>query len=246
MKRNRLQAANQICEAGRRLYSRGFAAGNDGNISFRIDEKSVLCTPTLICKGYMTPGYLCTVDLDGNQLSGKRKRTSEIFLHLEVYRGNPNVAAVVHCHPPHATAFAIAHEPIPTGIIPEVEVFLGVVPHAPYETPGGRDFAATIRPFTKSANTVVLSNHGTVSWGPSVERAYWCTEILDAYCRMLILAKLIGGAERLPPKKVRELLALRPAFGMPPDERSTPAELYVNPAYAARKAKRPRRDRRRS
>lgn len=222
----------QICEIGRRIYARGFAAGNDGNISCRLSDEVVLCTPTLICKGFMTPDDLCTVDLSGRQLSGKRPRTSEIFLHLEVYKGDPAVKSVVHCHPPHAVAFAVAHEDIPTGILPEVEVFLGPVPRAPYETPGNDRFAATIRPFIGRANTVVLSNHGTVSWGPTVERAYWNTEILDAYCRILILARQIGRVERLSAEKVNELLDLKQQFGEAPDARRRfGGELIINPDF---------------
>lgn len=222
----------QICEIGQRLYLRGFAAGNDGNVSFRLNEREVLCTPTLICKGFMSADDLCVVDLAGNQLSGTRRRTSEIMLHLEVYRGNGDAKAVVHCHPPHATAFAIARIDIPSGILPEVEIFLGVVPRAEYETPGGPGFAATIRPFVGGANTVVLSNHGTVSWGASVEQAYWHTEILDSYCRMLILASQLGNVERLPDAKVRELLALRPQFGIAPDPRlAGQGDLFANPTF---------------
>ena len=223
---------DDICDIGRGIYARGFAAGNDGNISYRVSDNIVLCTPTLICKGMMSPADLCTVDLGGKQLSGERKRTSEIQLHLEVYRGDSSVRAVVHCHPPHATAFAVAREPIPSCILPEVEVFLGIVPTAEYETPGGRDFAATIRPFVGRANTVVLSNHGTVSWGPTLEQAFWNTEILDAYCRILILAKLIGNVERLPAAKVEELLDLREAFGAGVDPRRRDGSpLAVNPYF---------------
>lgn len=220
-----------ICEIGRRLYARGFAAGNDGNLSIRIRDSVVLCTPTLICKGFMQPEDLCTVDLAGAQLSGDRARTSEVLLHLEIYRGDPQTRAVVHCHPPHATAFGIARIDIPTGVLPEAEIFLGAVPRAPYETPGDAPFAATVRPFIGRATAVVLSNHGTVSWAPDLERAYWYTETLDAYCRMLLLAKMLGNVERLPAEKVRDLLALRPRFGLPPDPRSAAGELFVNPGF---------------
>jgi L-fuculose-phosphate aldolase len=122
------------------------------------------------------------------------------------------VRAVVHCHPPHATAFAVAREDIPSGVLPEVEIFLGAIPRAAYETPGSPNFAETIRPFIGKANTVVLSNHGTVSWGPTLERAYWQTEILDSYCRILILARQIGHVERLSDAKINELLELRERF----------------------------------
>ena len=180
----------------------------------------------------MQPADLCITDLGGKQLSGARKCTSEILLHLEVYRSDPETQAVVHCHPPHATAFAVAREDIPTGILPEAEVFLGVVPRAEYETPGSASFAETVRPFLGRTNTVVLSNHGVASWGPTLELAYWRTEILDSYCRILILAKLIGNVERIPAEKVEELLDLKEKFQAEPDPRRTAGgELLVNPEF---------------
>jgi L-fuculose-phosphate aldolase len=222
----------EICDIGRRLYAKGFAAGNDGNISYRLTKNTVLCTPTLICKGFMQEDDLCVVDLQGRQLSGRRPRTSEVLMHLEIYGADPEIKAVVHCHPPHATAFAIARVDIPTCILPEVEVFLGVVPRAEYETPGSKSFADTVRPFVGKANTVVLSNHGTVSWGPTVEKAYWHTEILDAYCRMLLLAKQLGQIERLPCAKVNELLDLKERFGAGTDpRRASGGELCVNTEF---------------
>lgn len=230
-------ARREMCEIGRRIYARQFAAGNDGNLSCRLSDETFLCTPTLVCKGFMKPGDLCIVDLTGRQLSGKRPRTSEVLLHLEVYRHDPAVRAVVHCHPPHATAFGIARVDLPSGILPEVEVFLGVVPRAAYETPGGPDFASTVRPFVGRANTVLLANHGTVSWGPTLERAYWNTEILDSYCRILLLAQQLGHVERLPEPKVRELLDLKERFGIDPDPRRTRGSpLYVNRGFGCDEA----------
>jgi L-fuculose-phosphate aldolase len=123
------------------------------------------------------------------------------------------VQSVVHCHPPHATAFAIAREPIPQAVLPEVEVFLGEVPIAPYETPGSQQFAETILPFVRRSNVIILANHGTVSYGESVERAYWWTEILDAYCRILILARQLGPINYLSPQKTQELLDLKAKWG---------------------------------
>ncbi len=136
---NLMQLKEEICDIGRRLYNKGFAAGNDGNISYRLNEKEVLCTPTMISKGFMKPSDLCIVDMDGNQISGQRKRSSEIRLHLTIMKARPEIKSVVHCHPPHATAFAIAREPIPQCILPEVEVFLGDVPITKYETPGDQN-----------------------------------------------------------------------------------------------------------
>ena len=231
----------QICDVGRRLYARQFAAGNDGNISCRLSDNVVVCTPTQICKGFMKPDDLCTVDLSGKHIFGKRPRTSEVLLHLEIYRADPAVRAVVHCHPPHATAFGLAGIDIPTCILPEVEVFLGVVPRAEYETPGSESFAQTVRPFVGKANTVILSNHGTVSWGLSVERAYWHTEMLDSYCRMLMLACQIGGVRRLPESKVNELLDLKEQFGAGVDPRRLfGGELCVNTGFGREDAGAPR------
>ena len=204
----------EICEIGRRIYNKGFAAANDGNISIRVGENEVLCSPTLICKGFMTPDDICAVDMEGTQIAGKKKRTSEVLLHLAIMKAAPDVKAVVHCHPPHATAFAVAREPIPQCILPEIEVFMGEVPIAPYETPGGHAFANTVVPFIKQGtNTIILANHGTVSFGATLEQAYWKTEILDAYCRILLLAKQLGRVEYLDERKSRELLDLKKKLG---------------------------------
>jgi L-fuculose-phosphate aldolase len=207
------QIKQDMCEIGRRIYARQFAAANDGNITVRVSENEVLCTPTLQCKGFLKPDDISLIDMTGKQLSGRKKRSSEALLHLEIYRQREDIKSVVHCHPPHATAFAIAREPIPQCILPEVEVFLGDVPITKYETPGGQDFADTIIPFVKRTNVMILANHGTVSYGETVEQAYWWTEILDAYCRMLILAKQLGNVSYLSGEKSQELLDLKDKWG---------------------------------
>ena len=202
-----------ICEIGRRVYQKGFAAANDGNMSIRVGENEVLCSPTMICKGFMTPDDICAVDLDGNQIAGKRKRTSEILLHLSIMKARPDVEAVVHCHPPHATAFAVAGEPIPQCILPEVEVFMGEIPIAPYETPGTQKFADTVLPFLKGTSCVILKNHGTVSFGKTLEEAFWKTEILDSYCRILMLARQLGRVDYFTQQQTNELLDLKKRLG---------------------------------
>jgi L-fuculose-phosphate aldolase len=207
------QLKEYICEIGRRVYAKGFAAANDGNISVRLNEREVLCTPTMVSKGFLKPADLCKVDYEGKQLAGERKRSSEILLHLAVYKHNPAVKAVVHCHPPHATAFAVAGEPIPKCVLPEVEVFLGEVPIAIYETPGTQKFADTIIPFVKKCNTIILANHGTVTFGPDLEKAYWNSEIIDAYCRILILARQLGRVNYFTDQQTRELLDLKKRLG---------------------------------
>ena len=210
---NEYQLKQQICEIGRRLYNKGFAAANDGNISVRLNDKEILSTPTMVSKGFMKPEDLCKVDYEGKQLAGTRKRTSEVLLHLAVYKTRPDVQAVVHCHPPHATAFAVAREPIPKCVLPEVEVFLGEVPMALYETPGTQKFAETIVPYVKDCNTIILANHGTVTFGPTLENAYFNTEIIDAYCRILILARQLGPVNYFTDAQAKELLDLKKRLG---------------------------------
>jgi L-fuculose-phosphate aldolase len=181
----------------------------------------VLCTPTLQCKGFLTPDDITTVDMSGKQIAGRKKMSSEALLHLEIYKQRADIKSVVHCHPPHATAFAVAREPIPQCVLPEVEVFLGDVPIARYETPGGQAFADTILPFVHKSNIMLLANHGTVSYGETVERAYWWTEILDAYCRILLLSHQLGRVQYVGEQKERELLELKKGWGYS-DPRNTP------------------------
>ena len=210
---NVFQLKKDICEIGRRIYNKGFAAANDGNISIRVGENEFLCTPTMHSKGFLKPDDICTIDITGKQTAGRKKRSSEALLHLEIYKHRPDLRSVVHCHPPHATAFAVAREPIPQCVLPEVEVFLGDVPITRYETPGGQAFAETIIPFVDKTNVIILANHGTVSFGEDVERAYWWTEILDAYCRILMLAKGLGRVNYFTEEKERELLDLKQKWG---------------------------------
>src|SRR5271170_894869 len=126
----------QLCDVGRRLWGRAYVDGNGGNIAIRVGENMALCTPTLVSKGFMKPEDMCLVDLEGKQLAGSKKRTSEILMHLQIMKRQARAVATVHCHPPHATAFAVAGVEPPTCMIPEIEVFIGKVPIAPYRTPG--------------------------------------------------------------------------------------------------------------
>jgi L-fuculose-phosphate aldolase len=210
---NEYKLKEQICEIGRRVYAKGFAAANDGNISVRLNDREILCTPTMMSKGFMKCEDLCKVDYEGKQLAGTRKRSSEILLHLAVYKNRPDVNAVVHCHPPHATAFAVAGVPVPKCVLPEVEVFLGEVPTAIYETPGTQKFAETIVPHLKSSNTIILANHGTVTFGPDLEKAYWNSEIIDAYCNILILSRQLGNVNYFTQQQTKELLEFKKRLG---------------------------------
>jgi L-fuculose-phosphate aldolase len=203
------QIKDEICDIGSRLYQRGFAAANDGNISCRIDEDRIVCTPTGISKGFMKPDDLCVVDMEANQLAGHRKMTSEIRQHITIMKHRSDVKAVVHCHPPHATAFGMVREAIPRYLMPEAEINLGEVPIAKYTIPGGQEFADAILPFVDKSDIIIQANHGTVSLGPTVERAYWLTELLDAYCRILLISRDLGKVEYFNKQEAEDLLTLK-------------------------------------
>ncbi len=213
---NEWKIREEICQIGRRLYEKNFIAANDGNISVRLGNGKYLCTPTLVSKGFMRPSEIALVDEEGRQLSGDKPRTSEIKLHLEIFHELPEINAVVHAHPPHATAFAVAGMELPNCILPEVEIFIGQVPIADYDTPGGKDFARTVLPHLRNkANTILLANHGAVTCDKTLEQAYFHMETLDQYCRILLLARQIGKVQQLPTGKVAELLDIKSRLGLP-------------------------------
>jgi len=162
------------------------------NISVRLDEKHLLCTPTMMSKRDMAPADICLSDLEGVILAGDRMRTSELLLHLEIYKANPKARAIVHCHPPHATAFAMTGSAPPIGLISEYEASIGPAAVAPYETPGTQAFARTVLPFVKDHNTILLANHGIVCWADTVTHAEWLVETFETYCKTYLIAQQIG------------------------------------------------------
>jgi L-fuculose-phosphate aldolase len=206
----------EICLVGRKLWMRQFVDGNGGNISYRIGPNEVLCTPTLVSKYDLTPEDLSMTDLEGNQIAGSKPSTSELLLHLEIYKAVPRAKAVVHCHPPHATAYAITGRVPPNMVIPEFEVFVGKVAIAPYETPGTQAFAETVLPYVKQHNTVLLSNHGIVCWADTVTHAEWYAEVLETYCWTLMLAAQLGAPiNYISGQHASDLLAIKKKLGLP-------------------------------
>jgi L-fuculose-phosphate aldolase len=206
----------EICNVGKKLWMRQFVDGNGGNISYRIGPNEVICTPTLVSKFDLTPDDLCLVDLEGNQVAGTKPRTSEIFLHLEIYKAVPEAKAAVHCHPPHATAYAITGRVPPNLVIPEFEVFVGKVAISPYETPGTEAFARTVLPYVKEHNTVLLSNHGIVCWADTVTHAEWYAEVLETYCWTLLVASQLGAPiSHISEQQGSDLLAIKKRLGLP-------------------------------
>ena len=209
------EVKKEICELGRRMYVNGYVAANDGNISYRMGNGRYLCTPTGVSKGFLKPNDIAVVDDSGKQIDGPLPRTSEVLLHLEIFHEMPEVNAVCHAHPPHATAFAVSGIPIPTGILPEVEIFIGQIPLADYETPGSKNFAETVLPhLKKKANTILLANHGAVACDKNLLQAYFHLETLDMYCKILLLSKQVGNINRLPGQKVKELLDIKSSLGL--------------------------------
>ncbi len=207
----------QICDVGRRLWQRAYVDGNGGNIAIRVGEDIALCTPTLVSKGFMKPEDMCLVDLDGKQLAGTKKRTSEILMHLQIMKQQPKALATAHCHPPHATAFAVAGVEPPTCMIPEIEVFIGKVPLAPYRTPGTPEMGKLVADLVDKHNTVLMGNHGAVSWSHvSVEDAYFKMEILEAYCRTVWVASQLGQPlKTFTAEQLKDLLRIKQGLGIP-------------------------------
>lgn len=228
----------EIVSAGRKLWERQYVDGNGGNISARVSDHHVICTPTLLSKGDVTVDDLALVDLNNRRICGKLEQTSEILLHLEIYKEVPSARAVIHCHPPYATAHAVAGI-VPRGnLLPEQEVFVGPVVLAPYETPGTMAFARTILPFVHEHNTILLSNHGVVCWADTVAHAEWCVEVLENYCKIVVIAKQLGVPIReIPEEKIPALMATKKRLGLP-DPRLTEegASLAQSNSHARRTA----------
>jgi L-fuculose-phosphate aldolase len=231
----------EICAVGKKLWMRQYVDGNGGNISYRIGPNEVICTPTLCSKYDLKPDEMCMVDLTGKQLAGGKPRTSEILMHLEIYKEVPEAKAVVHCHPPHATAYAITGMVPPNCVIPEYEVFIGKVALSPYETPGSQKFAETVIPYVKTHNTVLLANHGIVCWGDTVTHAEWYAEVVDTYCWTLMLASQLGAPiSHITSDKAADLIAIKKRLGLPDprhdnaecdtcDLPSTPGAIAISP-----------------
>jgi L-fuculose-phosphate aldolase len=205
----------EIVRAGRKLWERQYVDGSGGNISARVSDQRVICTPSLCSKADISAEDLTVVDMDGTQVSGAKPRSSEILLHLEIYREVPQAHAVIHCHPPHAMAFALTGRIPQDSLVPEYEVFIGKVAIAPYETPGTPEFAATVRPYVRHSNMILLQNHGIVCWADTVSHAEWMVEVFDTYCGALILATCLGPLVPIPPEKLSELAAIRQKLGLP-------------------------------
>src|SRR5512133_2135047 len=178
------QLRADIVEVGRRLYARGYTASNDGNISVRLDEQRLLMTPANVCKGFMNEQMMVVTDLEGNKIAGERKPSSEMQMHLEVYRQRPDVQAVVHAHPPVATAFAVAGIPLDRAVLAEVLTTLGSVPIADYATPSTSELPQAVGKYIKAHDGMLLANHGALTVGADVFAAYYKMETIEHFAKI--------------------------------------------------------------
>ncbi|MBI4485295.1 MAG: class II aldolase/adducin family protein [Acidobacteria bacterium] len=217
-----------IVEVGRRMYVRGYTASNDGNISVRLDAGRLLMTPKSVCKGFMTPDMMCITDLEGRKLQGDRDPSSEMLMHLEVYRQRPDVQAVVHAHPPTATGFAVAGIPLDRAVLAEVLTTLGSIPIAEYATPSTKELPEAVRKYIKAHDGMLLANHGALTVGGDLFGAYYKMETVEHFAKISLVARLLGRENVLSREEVTRLQALRGTYGI-----AAPAPICPEPSTAA-------------
>ncbi|MBK9769115.1 MAG: class II aldolase/adducin family protein [Chloracidobacterium sp.] len=206
------QARKLIVEIGKLLYERSYVVSSDGNVSFRLDNDTVLATPTMTCKGRMTEGCLALTDMDGKPLTDK-KASSELAMHLLIYKMRPDIKAVCHAHPPHGTAFAVAGLAIDKPILSEVILTLGCVPLTDYGTPSTNELTEAMKPYVEHHNALLMANHGAVAYGEDLWQAFDRLETLEHTAKIAILAKTLGGAVDLPADAIEKLINIREKAG---------------------------------
>ena len=204
-----------IVEIGRRLYQRGLISGNEGNVSIR-DGDAVWVTPSGVCKGFLTPDMIVKTDLDGKQLEGRLRVSSEVLMHTAIYARRRDVGAVVHAHPPTATGFAVAGIPLDRPLIAEAVVTLGAVPVVPYGTPSTDELSRNVGDAICDAHAMLLANHGALAVGEDVHRAWERMETVEQLARISLVARQLGGGNLLPAAAVERLEGLRGNYGYPP------------------------------
>lgn len=205
---------NEIVAVGKRTYDRGYVASNDGNISARIDEKRVLITPTGVSKGFMKPEDLIVVDYDGKVLAGTKKPSSEMYMHLQIYKERPDVNSVCHAHPPYATGFAVAGIPLDKCVLPEVVITLGSVPLVEYGTPGTEEFYKPVLKLLPDYDAFLLANHGALSIGKDVLTAYHKMETLEHFAHIAFVAQQLGVITALNSEQTQKLKDQREKYGI--------------------------------
>jgi len=207
------QARELICEIGRRMYAKDLVAANEGNLSIRLGE-ILVATPTGLCKGYLKPDDLVITDLEGNQLEGRLKVSSEIRMHLVVYQKRSDVGAICHGHPVYGTAHAAAGISLRKALLPEVVVTLGCVPIAPYGTPSTEELAESLIDLVPKHDAILLANHGAITLGPGLEDAFFRMEILEHFAKISLLSTVLGRQSLLTQESVDKLFEVREKYGI--------------------------------
>ena len=202
-----------ICEIGRMLYDRGFVAAGDGNISARLADGTLLATPTMVCKGRMTPDMIVRCDPEGRALPGEGRPSSELAMHLAIYRLRDDVRGVVHAHPPVATGFAVAGLALDRALLSEVVLTLGCIPLTAYGTPSTNEIVESLTPYIPAHDALLLANHGAVAYGPDMEAALSNMETLEHFAKISLVAHVLGGAKQLPADAVAKLVEVRERAG---------------------------------
>lgn len=202
-----------ICEIGRRMYDKDLVAANEGNLSIRIDNR-LLATPTGVCKGFLKPEDLVITDLEGKQISGDMKVSTEILMHVIVYKHRQDVTAICHGHPTYATAHAVAGIPLTEALMPEVVVTLGCVPVAPYGTPSTQELANSLIDLVPNYDAILLANHGAITYGTDLEQAFFKIEILEHFAKINILTRTLGRPTLLSREAVDKLFDVREKYGI--------------------------------
>jgi L-fuculose-phosphate aldolase len=237
MSKSEHQHREDIVNVGRMMFDKGWIASNDGNITIRLDEARMLATPAGVPKGMLKPEDLIVCDMRGQRLEGKREPTSEILMHVTIYEARPDVCAITHAHPPVATGFAVAGRPLNAGICPEVIVALGAVPLAEYGLPGTAALSESMLPFVGNYDAILLANHGVVSYGEDVYRAFYRLDTVEHTARIALVAELLGGAKVLPRVEIQKLFEARTRYGVSSRNRYEPGWPVAAEDLSAQKEK---------
>src|SRR5437763_1809721 len=203
------QDRRDIVSFGRALHERGYVAAMDGNLSVRLGENRILATPTAMCKGVMRPSDLVIVDMQGRRLGGKRDVSSEIAMHLLIYRLRPDIRGIVHAHPPTATGFAAAGLALNQPLVCEVVIGLGSIPLAKYGTPGTPELTDALEPLVPQYDAILMSNHGVVAYGSDLNHAYMKMETVEHFAQIALVTHLLGRQQPLGSEELEKLLAAR-------------------------------------
>lgn len=227
----------QVCH---HVHEKGWVAMNDGNISIRLEDERIVCTPTAVSKGFVELDDLIVVNMRGERVEGKREPTSEILMHINIYSLRADVQSVVHAHPPVATGFAAAGRALDKALLPEVIIGLGAVPLAAYGLPGTPALSEGMRPFIPNYDAILLENHGCTTFGSDVWQAFFRMEVVEHFARITLVAELLGGAKPLPREEVEKLFASRERYNVQSRSRMEPGMPLVAEDVAEPEGSQPR------